>query len=276
MFRVTAGDAHRAVKSAGRALDVLEALAAAGGPRPLGELSRALGIPKSSLHALLRTLLARGWVETDDGGGRFALGLRALEVGAAYLGRDGATGLLGGVLDRLTARFAETAQLFRLDGGSVVLLARRESPHALRAYHPVGCRLPAHATAAGRALLAQRPDDAVDRLLSWPLPARTASTATGPAWLRAELAAVRERGWAAEAQECDPGLAAVAVAVPLRRPATEAIALCAPVARLGPQTRAQMAAALVEAAGRVGAGRWLLAGDSWPPFDGPNADSPLA
>ncbi|MFF0819178.1 IclR family transcriptional regulator [Micromonospora haikouensis] len=273
---MTADDAHRAVKSAGRALDVLEALAAAGGPRPLGELSRTLGIPKSSLHALLRTLLSRGWVETDDGGGRFALGLRALEVGAAYLGRDGATGLLGGMLDRLTARFGETAQLFRLDGGSVVLLARRESPHALRAYHPIGCRLPAHATAAGRALLAQRPDDAVDRLLSWPLPARTASTATGPAWLRAELAAVRERGWAAEAQECDPGLGAVAVAVPLRQPATEAIALCAPVARLGPQTRARMAAALVEAAARVGAGRPLLAGDSWPPFDGPNGDPPLA
>ncbi len=276
MLGVTADDAHRAVKSAGRALDVLEALAAAGSPRPLGELSRTLGIPKSSLHALLRTLLSRGWVETDDGGGRFTLGLRALEVGAAYLGRDGATGLLGGVLDRLTARFGETAQLFRLDGGSVVLLARRESPHALRAYHPIGCRLPTHATAAGRALLAQRPDDAVDRLLSWPLPARTASTATGPAWLRAELAAVRERGWAAEAQECDPGLAAVAVAVPLRQPATEAIALCAPVARLGPQTRARMAAALVEAAARVGAGRPLLTGDSWPPFDGSNGDSALA
>ncbi|TDC60571.1 IclR family transcriptional regulator [Micromonospora sp. KC207] len=274
MFGVTAADAHRAVKSAGRTLDVLEALAAGGGPRPLGELSRALGIPKSSLHALLRTLLARGWVETDDGGARFALGVRALEVGAAYLGLDGAVGLLGGVLDRLAARFAETAQLFRLDGGSVVLLARRESPHALRAYHPIGCRLPAHATAAGRALLAQRPDDAVDRLLSWPLPARTESTVTGPAWLRAELAAVRARGWAAEAQECDPGLAAVAVAVPLHRPATEAIALCAPVTRLGPQTRARMADALVEAAGRVSTGQPLLAGDTRPPFDGPNAHLP--
>ena len=84
------------VKSAGRALDVLEALADSPGRRSLMELARDLGIPKSSLHGILRTLAQRGWVETDETGTRFRLGLRALQVGAAYLAADDVVGLVSG------------------------------------------------------------------------------------------------------------------------------------------------------------------------------------
>ena len=76
------------VKSADRTLELLEALAAARQRPTLGELSLQLGIPKSSLHGVLRTMLARGWVRTDESGTRFGLGLRALQVGAAYLEAD--------------------------------------------------------------------------------------------------------------------------------------------------------------------------------------------
>src|SRR3954467_334782 len=70
----------RPVKSAYRALDVLEAIAA--GPSTLSELSRLLDIPKSSLHGLMRTLIERGWVTTTDGGTRLPLGLPAPPGGA--------------------------------------------------------------------------------------------------------------------------------------------------------------------------------------------------
>ena len=61
------------VKSADRTLEVLEALAGSPERRGLGELARDLGIPKSSLHGLLRTMMQRGWVETDASGARFAV-----------------------------------------------------------------------------------------------------------------------------------------------------------------------------------------------------------
>ena len=172
------------VKSAGRALDVLEALADSPGRRSLMELARDLGIPKSSLHGILRTLTQRGWVETDETGTRFRLGLRALQVGAAYLAADDVVGLVSGALDELSRRFGETVHFGRLDGAYVVYLAKRESVHPLRLYSAIGRRLPAHATALGKALLPQRDD--YEELLTWPLPALTPRTITDRERLRAE------------------------------------------------------------------------------------------
>jgi DNA-binding IclR family transcriptional regulator len=220
------------VKSAGRALDVLEALAASPGRRSLGELTRTLGIPKSSLHGILRTMVRRGWVEADETGTRFGLGLRALQVGASYVDGDDTVARLAGVLDGLAGRFGETVHLGRLTGRDVTYLAKRESVHPLRLYSAIGRRLPAHATALGKVLLAQRPDSAVDELLEWPLPALTAHTITDRAALHAELAAVRARGWAADRQENSVGIACFAVAV--RSSAPDAVSVSIPTARLTP------------------------------------------
>ncbi|MBE1487430.1 IclR family transcriptional regulator [Plantactinospora soyae] len=253
-------EAFQPVKSAGRTLDVLEALADSPRRRSLVELARDLGIPKSSLHGLLRTMIQRGWVEADLTGTRFGLGVRALQVGAAYLEADDATGLLSGVLDELASRFGETVHLGRLDGPHVVYLAKRESVHPLRLYSAIGRHLPAHATALGKVLLAERPDEAVDRLLSWPLPALTRHTVTDPSLLHAELATVRARGYAVDREENTEGIVCFAMAVPLHSPAVDAISLSVPAARLGPGSEERIVAALRGAVSQVRAARTLLAG----------------
>jgi DNA-binding IclR family transcriptional regulator len=247
------------VKSAGRTLDVLEALADAPQRCSLVELARGLGIPKSSLHGILRTLIRRGWVEADDTGTRFGLGIRALQVGAAYLESDDAAGLLAGVLDDLSARFGETVHLGRLDGAHVVYLAKRESVHPLRLYSAIGRQLPAHATALGKVLLAERTDEAVDRLLTWPLPTLTARTVTDPDDLHGELATIRRHGYAVDREENTEGIVCFAVAVPLQSPATDAISLSVPAARLGADSEERIVAALRSAVGQVRAARRLLA-----------------
>ncbi|MFC6017894.1 IclR family transcriptional regulator [Plantactinospora solaniradicis] len=253
-------EAFQPVKSAGRTLDVLEALADSPRRRSLVELARDLGIPKSSLHGLLRTMIQRGWVEADVTGTRFGLGVRALQVGAAYLEADDATGLLSGVLDELASRFGETVHLGRLDGPHVVYLAKRESVHPLRLYSAIGRHLPAHATALGKVLLAERPDEAVDRLLSWPLPALTRHTVTDPELLHAELATIRARGYAVDREENTEGIVCFAMAVPLHSPAVDAISLSVPAARLGAESEERIVAALRAAVGQVRAARSLLAG----------------
>jgi DNA-binding IclR family transcriptional regulator len=252
------GEAFQPVKSAGRTLDVLEALAGSPGRRSLGGLARDLAIPKSSLHAILRTMIRRGWVEADATGTRFGLGIRALQVGAAYLETDDTAGLLAGVLDALSREFGETVHLGRLDGPHVVYLAKRESVHRLRLYSAIGRRLPAHATALGKALLAERADEAVDRLLSWPLAALTPRTITEPGALHEELAEIRRRGYAVDREENSEGILCFAVAVPLQAPATDAISLSVPAARLGPGGEDRIVAALRASVGQVRAARTLL------------------
>jgi DNA-binding IclR family transcriptional regulator len=252
------GEGFQPVKSAGRTLEVLEILAASRGRRSLVDLARALDIPKSSLHGILRTMMQRGWVEADDTGTRFGLGVRALQVGAAYLDTDDAVGLLAGVLDDLSRQFGETVHLGRLDGPNVVYTAKRESVHPLRLYSAIGRRLPAHATALGKVLLAARTDEKADLLLSWPLAALTRHTVTDPDVLHAELAIIRERGYAVDHEENTDGIVCFAVAAPLRAPAIDAISLSIPAARLEPQLEERVITALHRSVDQVRAARGLL------------------
>jgi DNA-binding IclR family transcriptional regulator len=170
------GNEFPAVKSAARTLEILERLAVAQERPTLGQLARDLGIPKSSLRAILQTLEGRGWVETDATGGRFGLGGRALLVGAAYVDADDVVAVAAGTLDHLAATFGETVHLARLDGTDIVYLAKRESRHSLRLFSAIGRRLPAFTTALGKAVLAERTSEEVRASLPHPLPRLTPRT----------------------------------------------------------------------------------------------------
>lgn len=248
-------DAHRPVKSADRTLDVLEALGAATERRTLGELARDLGVPKSSLHAILRTMQQRGWIETDDSGHRFGLGVRALLVGASYVEVDDQVARLDGTLDWLSERIGETVHLGRLDGGDVVYLAKRESQHPLRLFSAIGRRLPAHATALGKAILAARLDE-LDSLLAGPLRALTPHTITTRSALVAELEETRRRGHAVDNEENSEGIRCFAVAIPARRAVQDAISFSIPVARLNPERSQEVVACLQEAVDRADLAGW--------------------
>ncbi|MEV8410218.1 helix-turn-helix domain-containing protein [Streptomyces niveus] len=71
------------VKSAARVLEVLELLGTEGARLSLAEMASAMAVPKSSLHAILRTMEARRWVDLDASGTRYSLGLKALLTGTA-------------------------------------------------------------------------------------------------------------------------------------------------------------------------------------------------
>lgn len=246
------------VKSAGRTLDVLEVLA--GRPRAwtLVDLARELGIPKSSLHGLLRTLTARGWVRADETGTRFRLGMRALQVGAAYLDGDDSVAVVSEVLDELSRRLGETVHLGRIEGDQIVYLAKRDSTHRLRLYSAVGRRLPAHATALGKALLAQHPDGDVDRMLTFPLQRLTAGTVTQRAELHRALAEVRAAGYAVDREENAEGIMCFAMAVPLTDPATDAVSVSVPTTRMSAEVERRIVDALTDLIQPLGRARSML------------------
>ena len=220
------------VKSAERTLDVLELLASIDERLTLSEIARRLGAPKSSLHKLLGTMERRGWVETDEiSHTHYRVGLRALLTGTRYIDIDEVVQLAQPLLTTITETVQEASHLGRLDGADVVYLAKRESPHPLRMYSAVGRRLPAHATAMGKAMLAQRPWEEVDALLPKDLAALTTSTITTRTRLREELVLTRERGFAIDDEESAEVMRAVAVTLPTPG-ANNAISVSAPLIRL--------------------------------------------
>jgi DNA-binding IclR family transcriptional regulator len=220
------------VKSAERTLDVLELLASTEQPLTLSEISRKLEMPKSSLHKLLGTMERRRWVETDEvSHTRYRIGLHALLIGTRYVDIDEVVQLAQPLLTAITETLQEASHLGRLDGGDIVYLAKRESPHPLRMFSAVGRRLPAHATAMGKAILAGLPWEEVDSLLPHRLARLTSKTiATRPA-LKDELDRVRAEGFAVDDEESAELMRAVAIALP-DFSSRNAISVSAPTARL--------------------------------------------
>lgn len=248
-----AGREFRPVTSVERTVRILEELAASREAQPLGALVRRVGVPKSTLHGILRTLEHCGWVETDDTGLRFRIGAGSLQLGAAYVDTDHVVQRLAPVLDRLAATTGETVQLARLTGADVVYLARRDSSHPVRLVSAVGGRLPAHATALGKALLAHYPLAEVDRRLPRRLRRLTERTLSTREQLHAALADTRARGWAVDDEEATDGLRCYAVALPSAVPPVDALSISVPSFRMTEERERLIVASLLEASGSPGA-----------------------
>ncbi|WP_055503578.1 IclR family transcriptional regulator [Nonomuraea pusilla] len=216
------------VKSAERTIRILETLAASHRNLSLSELQQRTGFPRSSLHALMRTLVELKWVETDGARSAFGIGPHALLTGTAYLDKDPALPFAQETLEDLRAETGRTVHFARRDEAHVLYLATREARDAHHVIPRVGRRLPAHVTALGQALLAQLTDDEVEALLPDPLTGPTEHSITDLAKLTGELDQVRTRGWAYEREQGTPGVACVAVAVDYRIPATDAISCSMP------------------------------------------------
>ncbi|OEV28610.1 IclR family transcriptional regulator [Streptomyces nanshensis] len=250
----------RAVKSASRAVDLLEVLAARGDrPARLRELAEELQVPRSSMYALLQTLVERGWVRTDATGSLYGIGIRALLTGTSYLDSDPRVRLARPYLAEASETLGETIHLARLDRGDVVYLATKESHEYPRTLNRVGRRLPAHAGALGKALLAERPDSALP-LPEGPLRAFTANTHTALASLLADLAEVRRRGYAVDREESVTGIVGFGFALRYGSPATDAVSCSVPAGRLTTEHEQRIVAVMreirerIESAGPVAAG----------------------
>ncbi|GAB2446794.1 IclR family transcriptional regulator [Streptomyces incanus] len=234
------------MKSAARTVALLELLATRGDrPARLDELAEELDVPRSSMYQLLRTLVDCGWVRCDTTGSLYSIGIRALYTGTNYLDSDPHVRAVRPFLDEASDLLGETIHLARLDDSNVVYLATRESHEYLRTISRVGRRIPAHAGALGKALLAERPDDQLP-LADGSLAALTENTHTERATLLADLAAVRERGHSIDREETVVGIAGFGFALRYRSPATDAISCSVPVARLGEDHEARIIAVMRE------------------------------
>ncbi len=231
------------VKSAGRALDIIEALARERSGLGFTDLSRLQGIPRSSLHALLAVLTERGFVEFDPSRRVYALGLKTWEMGQAYLAHRDLVEKALPLMERVVAEINETVQLAVLDGMENVYLAKVDCSHPVRLQSEVGRRLYAHATGLGKVLLADLPEDELRRRFNGADLARLGPrTISRTDRLFEALETVRASGFAVDDQEYTAGLRCVAA--PIAGPNGQTVAALSasiPTTRAGPE---QMANAL--------------------------------
>jgi DNA-binding IclR family transcriptional regulator len=200
------------IQSVDRAAQILKVLAS--GPRRLGvsEIADRMGLARPTVHGLLQTLQAHGFVEQDRDSDKYQLGAGLLHLGNSYLDLNELRGRSIVHAERLAARAGAGVRVGVLHGSVVVVVHHVFRPDAAFQVLEVGAQLPAHATALGKALLAFAPPELVSDLVSEELPRLTRRTLTAPA-LRAELRQIRERGIARERDEAVLGEASVAAAI---------------------------------------------------------------
>jgi DNA-binding IclR family transcriptional regulator len=197
-----------------RVIDLLERLATAPDGLGLKELSATLGVPKSSLLPLLRTLVARGYLEQR--GGAYRLGARAAALGSGWPAGRVLAEVARPELVALMRRTGETVLLAALapDASSVVYLDRVESEQLIRYSSGVGDRRDLHATSSGKVLLAFLPAERRERILrSLRLTRYTERTLTSLPALRAALDEIRRRGTCVNVDEIVAGATGVAAPV---------------------------------------------------------------
>ena len=223
MARLRAVDAERRVARADRT-DFLEALArgiavltAFNGERrqlTLSDVARATALPKATVRRALHTLLALGYVESEER--LFRLTPKVLTLATAYLASSPAAGVVQPLCERISARIAEACSAAVLDRDEVVMIAHASPPRFIAPLPGIGFRLPAYCTALGRILLAALPEAALAAYLERLEPAApTDRTRTDKSGLRAAVEAARRYGFSFVDQEAEPGFRSVAV--PLRR-----------------------------------------------------------
>ncbi len=198
------------------------------------EIAQALSLSKAAVHRILASLRTRMLVEVDEDSRRYRLGPTAFALGVAYQSRIDVRQSAAGELAALSHETQETATLSVLSGDSRMYVDQVTPHREIVMSVPLGLMFPLHAGASSKAMLAFLPENELEQALAAPLLALTGSTFTDVGDLRAELARVREQGYATSQGERQAGAASVAAPVfdHEGRPIA-AISICGPAERFG-------------------------------------------
>jgi IclR family acetate operon transcriptional repressor len=198
------------IQSIDRAVDLLEAIAAAPEPQTGPALADRAQLNRSTAWRILATLEHHGLVERDPAGNRYRLGFALLRLAGAA-GHEPLVRLAHPLLRALAHDTGETANLAVARRLELVYADQVQAPHVM-APNWLGHPVPLHATSTGKAFLAVLPPAELDAVLQAPLERFTDSTITDAGALRAELEATRGRGYAVSRGELEPALWGVSAA----------------------------------------------------------------
>lgn len=199
------------VKSIVKMFDIVEYVQERGGARPT-EVADEFGMAKSTAHRHLSTLEQTEYLVKEDD--RYVLGLRFLDLGQDARNRNKFFQMVKPKVKELAEETEERAQFITEEHGQAVYIYRNSGAHGIQTDPGIGKRLPLHCNSAGKAILANLPEETVWEILDRRgLEQRTPNTITDPDELFDELATIRERGYSVNHEENISGQCAVGVAI---------------------------------------------------------------
>jgi IclR family pca regulon transcriptional regulator len=205
-----ASERKQSLQSLERGMAVIQIFSRERPALTLSDVARLTGTTRATARRILLTLEKLGHVRSD--GRLFSLTPRVLTLGWAYLSSLNLWEVAQPLMEELVEQTRESCSAATLDLPEIVYVARVPTRRIMTISLGVGSRLPAHATAMGRVLLADLPREELDSFLeATPFERYTEHTTTDADALRAEVSTVREQGWAFVDQELEIGLRSIAV-----------------------------------------------------------------
>ena len=199
------------IQSVDRAIGILRCF---GHGEKLGitEISKQLGLHKSTVFGLVNTLVKHRLLEKEPDGDKYRLGIELFRLGANV--QSGVREICLPHVRQLVEATGETVNLVVPDGTDVVYVEKAESPHSMRICTSIGQRMPMYCTAVGKVILAFMDDDKrTAAVLNMELIPRTENSISTREELLSHLEKVRRDGYALDEEELEFGLVCVAVAL---------------------------------------------------------------
>jgi IclR family transcriptional regulator, pca regulon regulatory protein len=211
--RKRSADPGGGIQSVGKALSILELFDEDHPAMSMTEIATRTGLNRATAYRFCQTLLGLGYLE-EAGSGTLRPGLKAVSLARAALSSRELPELALPYLRELQTNTGETVNMALLDGDEVVYVERLLSDSLLALRLFVGSRLPALGSSLGRAMLAFRPEEEVDRMIDGSqLQPSTERSIVEPTRLRTELRRIRSRGYALNDQEVVMGITGVAAPI---------------------------------------------------------------
>ena len=202
------------IQSVERALQILDLFNDQATELKITEISKQMGLSKSTLHSLLKTLQLHGYIDQNPDNDKYCLGMKLVERGHFVVGTMDIRQKAKSWLSALSQETGQTTHLGILDGNEGVYIEKIEGKQAAIAYSRIGRRLPVHATAIGKVLLAWLGEEELTALLDgYTFTSFTLATLTDRASLLAALAQTRHNHYALDNEENEPGVRCIAVPV---------------------------------------------------------------
>ncbi|MGB6102545.1 MAG: IclR family transcriptional regulator [Pusillimonas sp.] len=234
-----------------KGLELLETLAASDEPRGITELSKELGLMKSNVHRLMKTLAHKDYVRQEQETGRYLCSPKMWELGSRIARRLELVPIARPIMKELVRQTQETVHLAILDNNEALYVSQEDCPQPVRTFAQIGGRAPLHAVATGKCLLAYMEADALEQALAL-LESTSSNTITDRAQLEKQLQAVRTKGYATNRGEWREGVGSVAAPIfDASERIYASIGVSAPLHRMTPALAKRFGPAVVDAAQEI-------------------------
>ncbi len=244
---------ERLIQSIERAADVLELFLTSEQELSVKEISDRLGLSKSTIHGIIKTLEYRGYLQQNPEDLKYMLGMKLFELGYKMSNNLDLGKIARPIIKELVEEFKETVHLVAFNQDEAIYIEKLDGPHTLRIYSQIGKKAPIHCTGVGKAILAYQEEKEVDRLLAnIDLESFTEHTMTDKNDIKKQLHLIRKQGYSIDDEEIELGLKCVAAPIFNHKgKVIGAISCASPKIRLTDERLTEVVEGIKQAAARI-------------------------